>query len=74
MRLEAWDAGTAAIGRNWSEGVEIFVVRGELSDENGVYGEGTWLRLPPGSSQAAASDSGCEIYIKEGGFAYLKSA
>jgi anti-sigma factor ChrR (cupin superfamily) len=74
MRLEAWGAETGAIRRSWPQGVEIFVVRGELRDENGVYREGTWLRLPEGSSQYSASDRGCELYIKEGGFAYLESA
>ena len=74
MRLESWDAGTVGIQRNWPEGAEIFVTRGELRDEEGVYPEGSWLRLPTGSRQLAASAAGCELYIKEGGFAYLRSA
>ena len=34
--LEAWGAGTGAIQRSWPQGVEIFVLRGELRDESGV--------------------------------------
>lgn len=74
MRLEAWDAGTVGIQRNWPEGAEILVTHGELRDEEGVYPRGSWLRLPAASRQLAASDTGCELYIKEGGFAYLRSA
>jgi anti-sigma factor ChrR (cupin superfamily) len=71
MRLEAWDKGISSLTLEWPEGAELFVVRGEFQDERGSYGEGTWLRQPAGSRQKVSSTEGCELYIKEGGFAYL---
>ncbi len=73
MRLERWAGGTTA-RLEWPEGVEIYVVSGSLEDESGHFGPGCWLRLPPASSQAAHTEEGCELYIKEGGFAYLRPA
>jgi len=32
-----------------SGGKEIYVMRGEIRDEDGSYPAGTWLRRPPGS-------------------------
>ena len=74
MRLEAWDEGVSGLALEWPKGAEIFVVRGEFQDDMGSYGRGTWLRQPAGSKQLATSDEGCELYIKEGGFAYLLGA
>lgn len=72
MRLEAWDEGTSGLTLQWPQGAEIFVVRGEFRDEMGDYREGAWLRQPAGSRQSASSKGGCQLYIKEGGFAYLR--
>jgi anti-sigma factor ChrR (cupin superfamily) len=71
MRLERWASQSEPTTRHWPDGVEIFVVDGTMKDDNAVHGKGSWLRLPPGSHQQVCSDDGCELYIKEGGFAYL---
>ena len=73
MRLERWDANCEPSELLWPDGAELFVIRGEFSDEHGSYGAGTWLRLPAGSRQHTASTAGVELYIKEGGFPYLRA-
>lgn len=47
-------------------GEEVFVVSGELADENGRYRAGTWMRFPDGSSHRPRSDGGCLLYVKTG--------
>ena len=47
-------------------GEEIFVLEGELRDEQGSYPKGCWLRNPPGSTHAPYSDAGCLYYVKSG--------
>jgi len=74
MRLERWIPGTVRDEIKYSQGVEIFVLEGTFHDESGRYPKGTWLRLPAGSAHTPASEGGCTLYIKEGGFAYLESA
>jgi anti-sigma factor ChrR (cupin superfamily) len=70
-RLERWAAG-AGVGRvSYAGGAEIFVLEGEIEDETGRFGAGTWLRFPVGSSHAPATTGDCVLYIKEGGLAYL---
>jgi anti-sigma factor ChrR (cupin superfamily) len=45
-------------------GEEIFVLAGTLSDEQGDYGPGTYLKNPPGSSHAPFSEDGCTLFVK----------
>lgn len=74
MRLERWERG-AALGRfEYGAGAELFVLAGAFEDEAGRYGAGAWLRLPPGSGLEPTAVEDCVLYIKEGGFAYLKGA
>lgn len=73
VRLEHWEAGAASEAVTYPEGVEIFVIRGSLSDEVGRYDQGTWLRLPPGASHSPFSDAGCELYVKAGAVSSLRS-
>lgn len=47
-------------------GEEIFVVEGELTDGDGTYSAGTWLRLPHNSYHALSSKNGALIYQKTG--------
>ena len=49
----------------------MLILEGELTDEEGTYSTGTWLRLPRGARQRVGTTRGCALYIKEGGFAYL---
>lgn len=71
VRLERWSAAVLA-QRHWPDGVEIFVLAGVMKDQDGRYVNGSWLRLPPGAVQKASTTTGCELYIKEGGFPYLR--
>lgn len=47
-------------------GQELFVVQGSLTDDFGAYDAGTWVRHPPGTTNALCSPSGCELYEKTG--------
>lgn len=73
MRLERWEPG-APLGRvDYASGAELFVLAGSFRDEAGAFARGAWLRLPPGASHEPSTDLGCELYIKEGGFEYLRA-
>lgn len=63
MRLQP---GTVLPPHEHPGGEEIFVLDGELADQNGRYPKGTWLRNPPGSSHDAFSDKGCIFWLKLG--------
>jgi anti-sigma factor ChrR (cupin superfamily) len=72
MRLERW-APNARLGRlEYAAGAELFVVEGSFADEAGRFGQGAWVRLPPGERHSPSTGDGCVLYIKEGGFTYLK--
>ena len=74
VRLEYWDS-PAAIGRiHYPQGAELLVLKGSFSDALGEYAAGSWLRIPAGGHLNPFDGSDCELYIKEGGFAYLRSA
>lgn len=45
-------------------GEEILVLEGTLSDEQGDYPTGTYLRNPPGSSHGPFSAGGCTLLVK----------
>ena len=73
MRLERWDAGSAQGEVTYADGVEFYVVEGEFTDDDGTYGQGSWLRLPPGAMQQPRTDHGCVLYVKLGGHPYLRA-
>jgi anti-sigma factor ChrR (cupin superfamily) len=73
MRLERWAAGASLGLREYPNGAELFVLEGSFVDADGAFGRGAWLRLPPGAAHAPSTDGGCVLYIKEGGFAYLRA-
>jgi anti-sigma factor ChrR (cupin superfamily) len=72
-RFERWEPTAAAARLRYPQGAELFVLHGSFSDEHGTYRQRTWLRLPPDSAHSLATAEGCELYVKEGGFAYLRS-
>lgn len=45
-------------------GEEILVLDGIFSDENGDYGQGCYLKNPPGSAHAPWSEKGCILFVK----------
>jgi anti-sigma factor ChrR (cupin superfamily) len=72
VRLERYAPHTDLGLQTYPQGAEIFVLAGEFSDEEGVYSEGGWLRLPVGASHRPRSERGCALYIKRGGLPYLR--
>ncbi|HEY9181936.1 MAG TPA: cupin domain-containing protein [Gammaproteobacteria bacterium] len=72
-RLERWAAGTRLGRIEYANGAELFVLDGAFTDEGGSFARGAWLRLPPGSAHSPETERGCELYVKEGGFAYLNA-
>ncbi len=71
VRLERWGPRAVPGQRSYPRGAELFVLRGSFEDEHGRFAERAWLRFPPGAAHTPATGNGCELYIKEGGFAYL---
>lgn len=70
--LERWKPGAPPVERTYPLGAELLVLEGSFEDEHGRYGEHTWLRLPPGFRHTPKTPEGCELYLKEGGFTYLR--
>lgn len=66
VRILKWDPGVSLAERSFPDGAEYFVLAGGFDDADGRYGEGTWLRIPPGGSHAPHSAEGCTVYLKSG--------
>ena len=66
VTLQRWAANTRIDTHSHANGEEICVLEGQLSDEQGDYPAGTWLRQPPGSSHTPVSNTGCTLYVKTG--------
>jgi anti-sigma factor ChrR (cupin superfamily) len=73
MRLERWEPGVDLGRIGYASGAELFVLGGSFADARGTFARGAWLRLPPGTSHSPSTDEGCVLYIKEGGFKYLRA-
>lgn len=73
MRLERWTCPSDVGVLNFPQGVEMFVLSGHFCDEQNEYRQHAWLRLPPGSSLTPQGLEQCDLYIKEGGFPYLRA-
>ena len=71
--LERWAAGVASALRRFPGGAEIFILEGELADDEGRYRSGWWLRLPPGAVFQPLTEPGCTFYLKAGGVESLRS-
>jgi anti-sigma factor ChrR (cupin superfamily) len=56
--------GSAFASHTHGGGEEILVLEGTLQDEHGVYGPGTYIQNPVGSSHAPASPEGCTLFVK----------
>jgi anti-sigma factor ChrR (cupin superfamily) len=72
-RLERWSADTALGESAYPNGAELFVLDGSFEDEYGRYDAQTWMRLPRRFVHRPKTQEGCELYVKEGGFAYLST-
>lgn len=72
MTLERWSGHDAAAERSYPLGAELLVLEGSFEDEHGRYGPLTWLRLPREFRHSPKTVTGCKLYVKEGGFPYLR--
>ncbi len=59
-------AGAALPARDLLGGEEFFVLDGSCRDDQGSYGEASWVRTPIGEAPALHSDGGCRLYVKRG--------
>ena len=66
VRLTKMDPGCTVPSHEHASVQEILVLEGTLEDEDGVYPNGTWLRLPAGSRHAPKSAEGCLLLAKQG--------
>jgi len=64
--LERLDAGAAHSELDCPGGEEIFILSGDLHDESGTYGAGTWIRNPAGVRRSLGSTSGATYWVKRG--------
>ena len=72
--MERMAPGTVLPEVTHAGGAKIFVLEGNLADEDGVYPKGTWIRLPEGYTHTMTSHEGCLIYKKSGHLCADKAA
>lgn len=72
--LERWSPGASCVLDVTRLGLELFVLEGAINTAERQYPEGSWLRLPHGTSLVLDSENGCTLYVKRDGFGYLRSA
>jgi anti-sigma factor ChrR (cupin superfamily) len=66
MELLHFAAGASLPHRECPGGLELFVIEGDIADDQGRYHAGTWLRLPHGSDCSLRSRKGATLYVKRG--------
>jgi anti-sigma factor ChrR (cupin superfamily) len=66
VTMERLDAGAVLPVMHCAGGEEIFVLSGELRDEQGTYGPGTWIRNPAGHRRSLGSGAGVTYWAKRG--------
>ena len=71
-RLERWESPDEMGQINFPQGAELLVLEGAFTDAEGDHPRLSWLRVPRGGSINPTSAEPCELYIKEGGFNYMR--
>ena len=66
VMLERLEAGTNHSEVDCPGGEEMFILSGDLRDECGTYGAGTWIRNPAGFRRNLGSGSGATYWVKRG--------
>jgi anti-sigma factor ChrR (cupin superfamily) len=66
VALERIEPGTVQTEMDCPAGEEIFILAGDLRDEHGSYGPGTWIRNPAGHRRALGSNGGTTYWVKRG--------
>lgn len=60
----SYQAGSSFPRHQHIHGEEIYVIDGVLSDENGDYPAGTYIRNPAGLHHSPFSKQGCTLFVK----------
>ncbi len=66
VAIERLEAGAQQAEVDCSGGEEIFILSGDLRDEHGNYGAGTWIRNPDGFRRRLGSNNGATYWAKRG--------
>ncbi len=66
VTLERLDPNARLEAYECSGGEELFVLAGDLHDEHGHYGAGTWLRSPHGHRHSLSTRAGATYWSKRG--------
>jgi anti-sigma factor ChrR (cupin superfamily) len=66
VAMVRWPANAPLEAHVHEGGEEVYVLSGELHDENGVYPVGSWLRLPDGSEHAPFVQEETLLWVKSG--------
>jgi anti-sigma factor ChrR (cupin superfamily) len=66
VALEKLAPGTRVPTYRATNGEEIYLVEGDLSDEHGTYEAGTWMRNPSGFRHELMSTAGAVYWVKRG--------
>jgi anti-sigma factor ChrR (cupin superfamily) len=66
VAMERLRAGAALPPMQCPAGEEIFVLSGDLIDEQGTYGVGSWIRNPAGYRRSLRSAGGATYWVKRG--------
>lgn len=66
VTMERLGAGAKLAQMECPGGEEIFVVSGDLADEHGTYGAGTWMRNPARYRRSFKTNGGATYWAKRG--------
>jgi hypothetical protein len=66
VALERLEAGAGQAEPPRPGGEEILLLAGDLADDHGTYGAGTWIRLPAGHRGMLRSRGGALYWVKRG--------
>lgn len=65
VELRRWPAGGRDVIEN-PAGIEVLVLEGGLSDPEGAYETGDWLRAPAGEALNVTAVRACRVFLKRG--------
>jgi anti-sigma factor ChrR (cupin superfamily) len=66
VAMERLDAGASLAPYDCTGGEEIYLVEGDLADEECAYRAGTWMRNPAGYRHGLRSEGGALYWVKRG--------
>ena len=66
VAIERLAPGTRLPTYHVPAGEEVFLLEGDVADEHGSYGVGTWIRNPAGFGHALMTQGGAVYWVKRG--------